>query len=104
MISELGKISARAQLIKVRATLEKGWTRGVLAKDLAGNVVAPDSQAAVAWCILGAFYCNNFASNCDGWKALEEIDPTPVTANDEKFLKQTDALAFIDQAIALVST
>jgi len=41
-------------LDKAIELLKKGWTRGAFARDWEGEEVAPSSNKACCWCILGA--------------------------------------------------
>ena len=38
----------------VVAVLERGWTKGTMARDAAGHPCNPRSDSAVCWCLLGA--------------------------------------------------
>lgn len=50
----MAKKSAASVLTRAMAKIEKGWTKGVLAADKAGQDVDPRSRRAVRWCALGA--------------------------------------------------
>jgi hypothetical protein len=41
-------------LIRARGLIERGWCRGIGAKDADGHPVGPSSAQAVAWCAGGA--------------------------------------------------
>jgi hypothetical protein len=52
-----------ALLIRARGFLERGWCRGVCARNEQGWAVKPSSDHAVAWCAYGALAAAGMSPN-----------------------------------------
>lgn len=62
-------------LRKARKLIVKGWCKGTLARDAAGNDVDANSRKAVRWCAAGAcFAANRGAARLanDAWMELDK--------------------------------
>lgn len=88
-----------SQLQKVRALIQKGWTREVLARNKNGTVVPPTAPDAYSWCLLGAFQAIGLNDHSPAYQFLETIHYAPVVFNDTECASQADMLSFLDMAI-----
>jgi hypothetical protein len=69
-----------AMLIRARGFLERGWCRGVHARDVAGDRVQPTSEKAVAWCMIGALMAAGWETHHTGHPAYQRL---AAATNDE---------------------
>lgn len=92
-------------LIAARAKIEReeNWTRGAYARDWAGGVRLPQSEAAVCFCALGAVrsvQCHYEEGDRAIFALRHEISGTPVSDfNDNPATTHADILALFDRAI-----
>lgn len=105
-------------LTKVRARLEKGWTKGAFARDKTEkDVPVSYSQDACSWCMEGAIITErnklrDYAPYCDSvlQKTLNPFLPAEyknmrfARFNDAPETSKEDVLAVFDSAIAACNT
>lgn len=94
------------KLRAARRLIERGWTRGALARDASGREVPAMSRAAVRFCVDGA--CIRASGGCydlcQARDALEGALPDGVLSavhfNDDIAKSKRDVIALFDRAIA----
>lgn len=103
-------------LVKARARVEHGWTRGCHAKNASGNSVSPSARDAVCWCLEGAviaersssFTYEDFRLAMDALaEQIPAVSRVPgstsgqnvVRYNDVILKSRQEALAWLDKAI-----
>ena len=84
------------ELRRVRARLERGWTKGALAGDAEGTPVSPTSPLAVSWCLLGAMVVEDISQRCIEALYCEVASVTDFSDAQESV---EPVLALIDRAI-----
>lgn len=92
-------------LRNAKARIEKGWCRGVLARNSKGEETTPNGPDAVRWCAFGAIGTTD--------EALGAADRALIMAhgnyyvaewNDEPEREVEDVLRLFDRAIALAES
>lgn len=101
--------SPRLQVLRrARALLEAGWTQHLLARDADGKSVAPWSDRATCFCLLGALQRSivDEAPACEAVSYVTEhsllqkrLKMHPGTWNDLPFMKKENVLSFMDKYI-----
>lgn len=107
MTTKRFEIRARAALLKIRATIKKGWCQGAFAYDKDNNCVGANSSKAIKWCLVGA--CNKIMRQGDFSNEVQNLlfDTTmnPVSLsvwNDDRMRKKKQVLDLIDKTISIL--
>lgn len=82
---------------------EGAWTQGTDARDAAGHQVEPNDEAAVCWCIDGAYLRCGGKWHDAGWKVLMGLVPEglgPISWNDAPERTQAEVVAALREAAA----
>ena len=91
-------------LKRMRELLEKGWTKGVEARDASGNPIHPQSSLAVRFCLRGAsIHAGRGPKRLKSLIAAldEKHESRAEVWNDKSYRTQADVLALIDRAIEI---
>lgn len=98
-------MTTKEVLIKARALVEKGWTKGAGARRANGASVYPDDNEACRWCILGAVNAAEYHDRELRLRAITKLKAAIPKAgiadfNDDPATTHADVLAAFDRAIA----
>lgn len=106
-------ITSADVLKRMRAILQKGWTKGYYARGKSGRIVEPDSKAAVRYCLTGArlratidLKCEHVIENRVRRLIIECLPQRNVNVeafNDALGTKKSDVMAVVNCAIQKAS-
>jgi hypothetical protein len=78
------------------------WTQGESARNRSGEQVPPDSDAAVCWCLDGAYERVGGQWGDRGWSALSKVIRSgPISWNDSPRRTQAQVVAKLREAASL---